>query len=80
MSNIRYRANVYVNQIFLLLPILTQSLHFRRCSILPFFCFGVSRPQYIQAFSRFIARDLTELMEDGDPEWIELTMLLFLLK
>lgn len=44
----------------------TQSLHFRRCSILPLLCLGVSSPQYIQAFSLLIARDLIELLEDGE--------------
>ena len=62
------------------LPILTQSLHLRRCSILPFFCFGVSRPQYMQAFSRFIAIDLIGLFGDGDPERIELAIELSFLK
>ena len=55
----------------------TQSLHFKRCSILPFLCFGVSSPQYIQAFSLLIATDFIDELGDGEPEAFELTMPVF---
>lgn len=57
-----------------ILPMFTQSLHFKRCSILPFLCFGVSNPQYIQAFSLLIDTDFTDDVGDGEPEAFELTM------
>ena len=53
---------------------LTQSLHFKRCSILPFLCFGVSSPQYIQAFSLLIATDFIDEL----GEVFELTMPVFI--
>lgn len=59
------------------LPMFTQSLHFSRCSSLPLFCFGVSNPQYIQAFSLLIARDFTRLLEDEEVELVGLTKLVF---
>ena len=77
VSLIDWKANVlaptfYVNQ-NRALPIFTQSLHFRRCSSLPFFCFGVSSPQYIQAFSLLIVRDFARWwLEDEEVELVGL--------
>ena len=52
----------------------TQSLHLKRCSSLPLFCFGVSSPQYMHAFSLLIASDFSGLFKVDGLEVTELVL------
>ena len=53
----------------------TQSLHLKRCSSLPLFCFGVSSPQYMHAFSLLIASDFSGLFKVVELEVTELALI-----
>ena len=53
----------------------TQSLHLKRCSSLPLFCFGVSSPQYMHAFSLLIASDFKGLFDVEGHEVTEVVLI-----